>query len=182
MSAAPKIFLTASAVAALAFVAPAVAPANALEPPTTRRLAPHTMSVVVSEGRTAAVIPTIEEAQQLVVDWRLREARTAFESIIDDARIRGDYMPRALEGYANVKYMLEDVRGAARAYEDLGGAAETYGDPDTELNARYKAAMLYQETHDQRAVTIQVVRIKQLLKSPAILQEQRDAIAKLLRG
>lgn len=180
MSAAPKIFLTASAVATLAFVAPVVAPAGALEPQSKLRLAPHTISLPSSVGR--ASIPTIDEAEQLVVDGRLREARGAFGSIIDNARVRGDYMPRALEGFANVKYMLEDVRGAARAYEDLGGAAETYGDPVTELNARFKAALLFQETHDKRAVALQTVRIKQLLKSPAIAQETRDAIAKRIQG
>ena len=182
MSAAPKIFLTASAVAALAFVSPVVAPAGALEPQSKLRLAPHTISLPSSVGRASASIPTIDEAQQLVVDGRIKEARGAFGSIIDNARIRGDYMPRALEGFANVKYMLEDVRGAARAYEDLGGAAETYADPVTELNARFKAALLFQETHDKRAVALQTVRIKQLLKSPAIAQETRDAIAKRIQG
>ena len=171
MSASPKVFLTASAVAALAagFVT---------SPAAAQRLrssaAPHPVSYV----SVSPVIPTVRDARQLVTDGKWKEARAAYGTIIDNDRVRGDYSKEALQELANLKYPMDDVRGAARAYEELGVQAEIFADPVTELDARFKAALLYQETHDKRNVALQMPRIKALLKSPAIAAETKAAIAK----
>lgn len=173
MSASPKVFLTASAVAALAagFV---TSPAAAQQLQLRSAAAPH----AVSYATVSAVIPTVDDARQLVKDGKWKEARTAYGTIIDNDRVRGDYSRSALEELANLKYMMDDVRGAARAYEELGVQAEIFADPATELDARFKAALLYQETHDKRNVALQMPRIKALLKSPVIAAETKAAIAK----
>ena len=172
MHATKRLFVAASAVIALAgvFTAADVSAAGAEQLHLTGGPA-----LLVNVG---PIIPTVQEAQRLAEEGRVVEARKAYHSIIDNARITRDYVRDALEGLANLHYGTGNVRGAAQTFDELAGEAETFGDGTTELTARFKAALLFQETHDKRAVALQVARIKVLLKSPVIPAETREAIAK----
>lgn len=135
--------------------------------------------------RTAAVekvIPTMLDARRLADEGRWRDARDAYDAIIGDLRITGSYPKDALQELANLKYLMSDARGAALTWEDLGGTAETFGDPATELDARFKAALLFQESHDKRAVALQVARIRQLLKSPVIPDDAKERVERQIRN
>jgi hypothetical protein len=172
MYATQRLFTAASAVIALtvAFTAADVSSAGAAQLHLTGRPA-----TLVNAG---PIIPTVQEAQRLAEEGRVNEALKAYHSIIDNARITRDYVRDALEGLANLHYGTGNIRGAAQTFDELGGVAETFGDGTTELTARFKAALLFQETHDKRAVALQIARIRVLLKSPAIPAETREAIAK----
>lgn len=133
----------------------------------------------VSVTRTT---PTVDQARRMVETGHWKEAREAFTAIAADCHVRGDYAKDALLELAQLKYMMDDVRGAAMAYEELGGEADIYGDPVTEIDARFKAALLYQESHDKRAVSLQVARVRQLMKSPAIDDETKSNIERRIRN
>mgnify|MGYP003335908023 FL=1 len=109
-------------------------------------------------------------------------ARAAYDAIIVDLRITGSYPKDALQELANLKHLMNDVHGAALTWEDLAGTAETFGDPATELDARFKAALLFQESHDKRAVALQVARIRQLLKSPVIPDDAKERVERQIRN
>jgi hypothetical protein len=122
--------------------------------------------------------PTVQDAKRLFDEGHWREAKKAYESAIDDARDRGDYAPEALAGLANLKYIMDDVRGAALAFDELGQQAAKFGDPETELTAYFNSALLFQEVKDGRNAAVRVPRIKALLKSPVISAQTREMVAK----
>jgi len=132
--------------------------------------------------RAGAPIPTVGEARRLAEEGRPKEALKAYTTIVENARITNDYPRESLEAIGHLKYGMDDLRGAAQAFEELGGQAEIFGDPETELTSRYRAALLYQETRDRRGVALQVARIKFLLKSPVVSAATRDAIAARISG
>jgi hypothetical protein len=171
MSATPKVFMTAAVAAAVAALAVSTASTAGAQD---LRFASRSTST----ANVGATIPTVDEARQLVADGKWKDARSAFNSIVDNARVKGDYAREALEELANLKYLMEDVHGAAQTFEQLGAEAEIYGDPATEIDARFKAAVLFQEAHDKRAVALQMPRIKALLKSPVISDATRENITK----
>jgi hypothetical protein len=128
------------------------------------------------------VIPTMLDARRLVDEGRWRDARDAYDAIIGDLRVTGSYAKDALRELANLQYLMDNAHGAANTWEELGGMAETFGDPATELDARFKAALLFQEAHDKRAVALQVARIRQLLKSPVIPDEAKAQVERQIRN
>jgi hypothetical protein len=153
----------------LAAIALAISPAGAQE----TRLAPRAVSTI-----EVPVNPTIDDARRLFDEGKWKDARKAYDVIVERSIASGDYEPRALEGRAQMQYITDDVRGAAKTFADLAAQASKFGDPETELTAHFSAALLYQEARDFRNASLHVPRIKSLLKSPVVAEETRAAIAK----
>ena len=128
--------------------------------------------------RSVPSSPTVEDAKRLFDEGRWKDARRMYDEIAQRAIEENVYEPKAFEGRAQLQYVTEDVRGAAKTYAQLAEQASKYGDPETELQAHFKAALLFQEVRDYRNQSIHIPRIKALLKSPVIAQETRAAIAK----
>jgi hypothetical protein len=124
--------------------------------------------------------PTVEDAQRLFDEGRWKDARRTYDEIVQRAMKDGEYNPKALEGRAQLQYITDDTRGAAKTFAQLAEQASKFGDPETELQAHFKAAILFQETRDYRNSALHVPRIKALLKSPVVAAATREAISKLI--
>lgn len=168
--------MTASRRMLLAAVIPAAATLLAAAPAAAQGFAAAVRPVAIAHAT-----PSVGDARRLVQEGRWKEARSAFGAIVDDARTRGEYAKDALLELARLRYMMDDVRGAAQTYEELGAQAETYGDPATELEARFDAAILYQEAHDRVAMSPQLKRVQQLLKSPAIGDSLKETVSSRIK-
>ena len=138
-----------------------------------------------ASGRTAAVekvIPTMIDARRLVEEGRWRDARDAYDAIIGDFRITGSYPKDALQELANLKYVMEDVRGAANTWEDLGGTAETFGDPATELIRLAETRgvdLIAMSTHGHRFLNdlvrgTTVSKVRHMVKIPVLLLRAQE--------
>lgn len=135
---------------------------------------------VTGAARTHAVNPAVDDAQRLYEQGRWKDARRAFERAATTAKEEGEYGREAFVGLANAQYMLDDTRGAARTLDELGDRAAAYGDPDTELTAYFKSALLYQAAGDLRSAAARVPQIKTLLKSPVIADATRRMVEERL--
>jgi hypothetical protein len=118
----------------------------------------------------------IDDARRLFEEGRWKEARSAYERATRDARVQGEYGREAFEGFANLQYAFDDVKGAARTFDELGERASAFGDPETELVAFFKSALLFQEAGDRVSAGTRVPRIKTLLKSPVISEATRKMV------
>jgi hypothetical protein len=125
-------------------------------------------------------IPTVEDARRLFDEGRWKDARRTYDEIVQRAMAAGEYNPQALEGRAQLQYITDDIRGAAKTFAQLAEQASQFGDPETELQAHFKSAILFQETRDYRNAAIHIPRIKALLKSPVVSEATRAQIAKLI--
>jgi hypothetical protein len=169
------MFATRRAVFALAAIAAlALAAAPSAQAQTTHFASVATPIAIAPH----AISPGVKDAKRLFEEGRWREARRAYEEAVDVARNSGDYDPDALTGLANLKYIMEDVRGAAATFDELGQQAAKYGDPETELTAFFNSALLFQEAKDSRGAAARVSQIKALLKSPVISEQTREMVAK----
>ncbi|HVZ48831.1 MAG TPA: hypothetical protein VG916_08615 [Gemmatimonadaceae bacterium] len=179
MSVAQKLVRAALAsAAATTFVAaaPVHAQSHAYAASTASTAAVAPPAATTPATRAHPVSPAVDDARRLYEEGRWREARQAFDRAVDAAKAEGEYGRDALEGLAIVRYMLDDVRGAARSFDELGERAAAYGDPDTELTAFFKSALLYQEAGDRVSAAARVPRIKTLLKSPVISDATRRMV------
>ena len=168
MSASRKWFVAAGGVA-LAAIALAISPAGAQE----TRLASRTVT-----APDIPVSPTLEDAKRLFDEGKWKDARRTYDAIVERAIAEGEYVPRALEGRAQMQYITDDVRGAAKTFAELAAQASKFGDPETELTAHFSAALLYQEARDLRSAALHVPRIRALLKSPVVAEGKRVMIQK----
>jgi hypothetical protein len=128
----------------------------------------------------APSFPTVADAQRMFEEGRWKDARRTYDEIVQRAFADGEYNPKALEGRAQLQYITDDVRGAAKTFATLAEQASKFGDPETELQAHFKAAVLFQESRDLRNSALHVPRIKALLKSPVVSDSARAAISKLV--
>jgi hypothetical protein len=124
--------------------------------------------------------PTVEDAKRLFEEGRWKDARRTYDEIVDRAIAANEYNPAALKGRAQLQYITDDIRGAAKTFARLAEQASKFGDPETELQAHFNAAILFQEVRDYRNSTLHVPRIKALLKSPVVAEATRASIAKLI--
>jgi hypothetical protein len=127
--------------------------------------------------RTVPVVRIGDDASQLFEGGRLGEARAAYERTTRDARARQEYAKDAFTGLANVQFALDDLKGAARTLDELGVRAGEFGDPETEITAFLKSALLFAQAGDGRSAALRVPRLKTLLQSPVISDETRRFVA-----
>jgi hypothetical protein len=135
-------------------------------------------SNLIPAARSVRSHPTVEDAKRLFDEGRWKDAKRTYDEITQRAIEDNAYEPKAFEGRAQMQYIMDDVRGAARTYAQLAEQASKFGDPETELQAHFKAALLFQEGRDYRNQALHIPRIKALLKSPVIAESTREAIAK----
>jgi hypothetical protein len=70
----------------------------------------------------------------------------------------------------------------ARVLDELGQAARDVIDPNTELRARFEAAILWSNQRERGRASADAQRVLELLKSPAIAPDQRaDVLSRLKR-
>ena len=123
-----------------------------------------------------AATRAVDDASKLFEEGRLKDAKKAYERAASDARAQGEYAKDAFAGLANVQFALEDIKGAARAFDELGERAATFGDPETEITAFFNAALLYSEAGDKRSAALRVPKLKTLLQSPVISEATRRMV------
>lgn len=118
-------------------------------------------------------VVVLAEAERLAEAGQLKAARKIYKAAATDAIASGDYPAAALRGLANMAYFLGDNAAAAVALDDLASYAAEFGDPATQITALVDAAFLHQAMGNRAEVAEHQVRIKRLLKSPALSDETR---------
>src|SRR5262245_60762270 len=99
------------------------------------RLATHSVPAISTPAKATG--PTVDDAKRLFEEGRWKDARKTYDEVAARAEAEGEYVPAALEGRAQLQYIGDDVRGAARTFAQLAGIASKYGDPEKELTASF---------------------------------------------
>lgn len=107
---------------------------------------------------------------------RIKDARNLYRTLIEEQRASEQYAGGALWRLAETYFAADDARGAARVLDEVADAAARFGDPAMELRATFESALLYQRLRSPTAVAFRLPRIKALLQSPAVSQEQKEEI------
>jgi hypothetical protein len=176
MNSRSKIF-TGVALAALATTA-----ASAQAPAHLRDARTGVVATAVAPD-SAHIAATLAAANDFVRLGRVREAMRSFHSVAVEQRAAGDYPAEALRRLASLQFGLEQELEAAHTLDELASAAQEFGDPATQLQSLFDAAIIYQKLKMNDRVPERVRQINQLLKSPAIDQQLRSEIAsRLVRG
>ena len=125
----------------------------------------------------AATVSASDDAGRLFEEGKLKDARAAYLRATNEARANQEYAKAAFAGLANVQFVLGDIKGAARAFDELGERAAAFGDPETEINALFNSAVLFAEAGDAKSAAARVPRLKTLLQSPVISENTRRLVA-----
>ncbi len=157
------------ALAATSFSLPATVVANE----------PITRAPIARDGEvtdSARIRATMLKADALFESGRIKEARTLYRTLANEQSAEEQYAGAVLWRLAETYFAGDDARGAARALDAVAEAAGRFGDPALELKATFEAALVYQELKDRSAVALRLPRIKTLLQSPVVPQEQKQEI------
>jgi hypothetical protein len=126
---------------------------------------------------SSRLVAGMAEAERLETTGRQADARRSYRKLIADELSAGEYPSEAMWRLANAYFADDNELGAARELDRLADAAMFFGDPATELRARFDAALLYSR-HDLPArAAAHVQRVRALLKSPVIDERTRRSIA-----
>lgn len=107
---------------------------------------------------------------------RIKEARNLYRSLVHEQRAAELYAGAALWRVAETYFAADDARGAAWALDEVAAEAARFGDPALELKASFEAALAYQQLNKPSSVALRLTRVKTLLQSPAVPQEQKERI------
>ncbi|MBI3568503.1 MAG: hypothetical protein HY084_09935 [Gemmatimonadetes bacterium] len=168
MSSGSKLF-AAALVASLAAVPATAQSASALA-------ASRALPAYIATDRAVS----IADAQRLVEQGRLRDARNAFRRVALEQMDAGEYAAEALNGLARTEFALNDLRATASTLDLLASEAARFGDPEVRLRSLVEAALTYQDLGDRQKVADLVPAIQALLKSPVISEATRRDVASRL--
>jgi hypothetical protein len=156
----------------------AAAPIARTAPDPTLRLV-HARVVYPDSARIAA---SLAEAERFAAAGRLADARRRYRDVIEQQRTDDDYPAQAMWRLANAWFGDGNELEAARVLDDLAAAAAEYGDPRMELRASLEGAVLYSRHRRPERVAALLVRVRKLLKSPAIDDELKGEARRRIAG
>jgi hypothetical protein len=137
----------------------------------------RTVHSVVLGRDSSRFVAAMAEAERFEAAGRTADARRAYRKLISDELDAGEYPTEAMWRLANAYFADDNELGAARELDRLADAASSFGDPATELRARFESAVLYSRHHEPARVAAQLERVRALLKSPAIDEHTRQSIS-----
>ena len=114
------------------------------------------------------VANAIAEAERLAAIGRVADAGRRLRDAIGQQQAAGEYPGSAMWHLANVYYGDGREIDAARVLDDLGDAASEFGDPVTELRARFESAVIYSHHGLSDRVVAQLAHVRKLLLSPVV--------------
>ena len=164
-----RLFLLSTTVASLH-----AAPASLTKPGNT--FLTSVRGIVPSEDSTR-LAAAMARAERLEASGRQADARRAYRDAISAELEAGDYPAEAMWRLANAYFADDNEVAAARELDRLAEAAQNFGDPATELRARFEAAVLYARHENPAAAAAHLQRVRTLLKSPVIDERTRRSIA-----
>jgi hypothetical protein len=130
----------------------------------------------VIEADSLRVARAVAEAERFATLGRFAEAKRRYRDAIREDRAQDRYPAAAMWGLATVAYGEGNEREAARVLDELAGVAESFADPVMELRARFEAAVLYARQGLREQSAGHLIRVKRLLQSPAIPDDQKRSI------
>jgi hypothetical protein len=137
----------------------------------------HTVRGAVLDADSVRLAAGMAEAERFEAAGRPADARRAYRRLISTELEAGDYPAEAMWRLANSYFASDDELGAARELDRLAEAASLFGDPATELRARFEAAALYSRNHEPERMAVHLQRVRALLKSPVIDERTRRSIS-----
>jgi hypothetical protein len=120
------------------------------------------------------VAESLRRASAFAAAGRMGDARREYRMLITAERREGNYPAQALWMLANAYFAEDKIFETARTLDQLAFEAQEIIDPPTELRARLEAAVLWAKLREPTRARAGYLRVKQLLKSPAISAEQRE--------
>jgi hypothetical protein len=137
----------------------------------------RTVHSAVPARDSLRLVTAIAEAERFEAAGRTAEARRAYRKVIADELEAGEYPVEAMWRLANSYFADENEVAAARELDRMAEAASRFGDPATELRARFESAVLYARHGEPARVAEHLERVRALLKSPAIDENTRRSVA-----
>jgi hypothetical protein len=135
-----------------------------------------------TETDSIRVARALAEAERFASAGRMAEARRQYREVIRQQLADGDYPGAAMWLLANAYFAAGNDFDAASTLDDLSAMAAEFGDPKLELRAAFESAVLYAKQHRYDRASALVVRVRKLLKSPAIEEDLKQEVRSRLRG
>jgi hypothetical protein len=124
---------------------------------------------------SATVAAELARADEAAQNGRGSEARRILRKLIEDQEASDQFAGTAMWRLA-LYLFVDDRWRAAMVLDELAGASNRYGDPATELRATFEAAVLWQQLKRPENVNARLGRVKALLQSPVITEEQKASV------
>jgi hypothetical protein len=170
---AARVVLNAPAVSA---TIPLLVPSTHLATPSTRLARPAFI-----EADSIRVARALADAERFASAGRMAEARRQYREVIRQQLADGDYPGAAMWLLANAYFAAGNNFDAASTLDELSTVAAEFGDPKMELRAAFESAVLYAKQHRYDRVAALVSRVRKLLHSPAIDEDQKQEVRSRLR-
>jgi hypothetical protein len=137
----------------------------------------RTVYSTVAGRDSLRLVAGMAEAERFEAAGRSADARRTYRKLISDELGAGEYPLEAMWRLANAYFADDNEVDAARELDRLADAASHFGDPATELRARFESAVLYSRHNEPLRVAAHLDRVRALLKSPAIDENTRRSIS-----
>jgi hypothetical protein len=133
----------------------------------------RTVRPLVFAGDSQRVADALNRAQRYAVTGRLADARREYRRVITSERQEGGYPAEPMWLLATSYFADGNEWDTALVLDELGQAAREVIDPNTELRARFEAAILWSNQRERGRASADAQRVLELLRSPAIAPDQR---------
>lgn len=141
-----------------------------------------TITTAVVRPDSLRIARALADAERFAAAGRTGDARRAARIAIGEQEADGESTARAYWLVATAYYADGDEVAAARSLDRAAQAAAEFADPTTELTATFEAVVLYARHGMNDEARAGLVRVRRLLKSPAIADDLKASIERRIVG